>query len=153
MSKHMDAELDALLATLSTILDSVGLPGAAEAETRAKAEEEAAFAQDAWLATRSKLVRKAEAVAGLIEGYDSLRTAAAAAASAQEHSTNMIRKQAEVRAGLLEARGLLEELARLHQVEARKKRSKKYSPEELKLRGEAVALLSEHVEGLQVRTV
>ena len=144
----MNAELDGLLATLATILDSVGVPGAAEAEAKARADDAKAFAQDAWFSTRTKLVKKAEAVAALIEGHDALRSAAASATSAQAHDTAVIKSQATVRGGLLEARGLWEELDRLYQVETRKRRSK-FSADELRTRGEATALLLEHLDAMQ----
>jgi len=148
MSKHMDAELDGLLATLATILDSVGVPGAAEAETKARADDAAAFASDAWFLTRTKLVRKAEAVATLIEDYDALTSAAASATSAQAHDTSVIKSQATVRKGLLDARGLWVELDRFYQIETRKRRSK-FSADELRMRGEATAMLLEYLDGMQ----
>ena len=87
-------------------------------------------------------------MAALIEGHDALRSAAASATSAQAHDTAVIKSQATVRGGLLEARGLWEELDRLYQVETRKRRSK-FSADELRTRGEATALLLEHLDAMQ----
>ena len=110
LTTKLDTELDQLLATLSSIIDSVGLPPDRTGAAGAASDPAAAFAQDEFMATRLKLVRRAEAVAALVDlGYDALQRS--------EKSTEAIRRQAEIRRGLAEGRELWARLDQLYAAE------------------------------------